>query len=106
MVVQVKDMNFKKEVLQSDLPCLVDFWAEWCGPCYMVAPVIEEISEEYEEKLKLCKLNVDQGPNTATSYGIKSIPTLMIFKNGEVVDKLIGAMPKKDIEEKIKPIIQ
>ena len=97
----VNDSNFEKEVLNADQPVLVDFWAEWCGPCRMVASVIEEIARKYEGKLKVCKLNVDEGAQTSSSYGVMNIPTLMIFKNGEVVDKVIGAVPADDIMARI-----
>ena len=102
MEVTVNDANFKKEVLESDIPALVDFWAEWCGPCLMVAPVVEEIAKEYKGKLKVCKVNVDEAPNTASKYGIMSIPTLAIFKNGKVVDKVVGTLPKTELEPTIK----
>ena len=105
MEVIVTDKNFEEEILKSDLPVLVDFWAEWCAPCKMVAPAVEEIAEAYDGKIKVCKLNVDEGQATASEYGIMSIPTLAIFKNGEVVDKIVGAVPKEAIEEKIKPYI-
>ena len=102
MEVKVNDANFKEEVLESDIPALVDFWAEWCGPCLMVAPVLKEIAKEYKGKLKVCKVNVDEAPNTASKYGVMSIPTLAIFKNGKVVDKVVGALPKTELEPKIK----
>jgi thioredoxin 1 len=102
MEVAVDDVNFKEEVLNSDIPALVDFWAEWCAPCLMVAPVLKEIAKEYKEKLKVCKVNVDNAPNTASKYGIMSIPTLAIFKNGKVVDKVVGALPKAELEPTIK----
>ena len=105
MEIKVDDANFKKEVLESNIPVLVDFWAEWCGPCKMVAPVIEEIAKEYQGKLKVCKLDVDEGQTTASEYGIMSIPTLAIFKDGKIVDKVIGALPKEELESKIKPHI-
>lgn len=95
--VNVTDANFQAEVLNSDLPVLVDFWAAWCGPCRMMGPVIDEIAGEYEGKLKVCKMNVDENPNTPTKYGIMSIPTLILFKDGAPVKKLIGFRPKKDI---------
>ncbi|MBN2119748.1 MAG: thioredoxin [Candidatus Omnitrophica bacterium] len=102
MEVTVNDANFKKEVLESDIPALVDFWAEWCGPCLMVAPVLKEIAREYEGKLKVCKVNVDDAPHTASKYGVMSIPTLAVFKNGKVVDKVVGALPKTELELTIK----
>jgi len=90
MEIKVNDENFKKEVLESDIPALVDFWAEWCMPCRMVAPVVEEIAREYRGKLKVCKLNVDEAGNTASDYDIMGIPTLLIFKNGKIVGKVAG----------------
>ena len=105
MAANINGNNFKREVLDADLPVLVDFWAEWCGPCRMVAPIIETIAKEYKGKLKVCKLNVDEAPETASSYGIMSIPTLAIFKKGKVVDKIVGALPKAELEAAIKPHI-
>lgn len=105
MEVKLTDANFKKEVLESKLPCLVNFWAAWCGACQMVAPTIEKIAKEYEGKLKVCKLNVDDASQTASQYGIMSIPTLVIFKGGKVVDKIIGALSKKEVETKLKPFM-
>ena len=91
--------------INSDVPVIVDFWADWCGPCKMVAPTIEEISKEYEGKLKVCKLNVDGAPNAASKYQVMSIPTLVIFKNGSEVDRIIGAMSKSEIVNKINQYI-
>lgn len=90
----VTDDSFKKEVLENDVPVLVDFWAPWCGPCRMVAPVIDEIATQYEGKVKVVKLNTDDNPTVAGQYGIRSIPTLMIFKGGQRVDMVVGAVPK------------
>ena len=90
----VTDSSFKEDVLDSELPVLVDFWAPWCGPCRMVAPVVEEIAEQYEGKVKVVKLNTDENPQVASQYGIRSIPTLMIFKGGQRVDMVVGAVPK------------
>ena len=105
-LVEVSDSNFENEVLKSDKLCLVDFWAEWCGPCLMVHPILEEIANEYAEKLKVRKLNVDQNNQTAAKYGIMSIPCLLFFNDGKVVDQVIGAVPKKHFIEKIEKIIK
>jgi thioredoxin 1 len=94
--------NFTSEVIQSDIPVLVDFWAPWCGPCKMVAPIIEELAEEYDGKMKIGKLNTDENMELSSQYGIRGIPTLGIFKNGEMVDTVVGAVPKNMIEDKLK----
>lgn len=106
MEIELNDANFEQEVLKSELPVLVDFWAPWCGPCSMVAPVVEEISREYEDNLKVCRLNVDEARKTASKYSIMSIPTLAIFKNGKTVETIVGAVPKPYLEEKIRPHIE
>lgn len=105
MAQQVNDSNFEQIVLKSDKPVLVDFWAEWCGPCRAIGPVIEELSKEYEGKAVIVKLNTDENPVTPTNYGIRSIPTLLFFKNGQLVDKLIGAVPKPNIKAKLDALL-
>ena len=105
-MADVTDATFDQEVLKSPVPVLVDFWAPWCGPCKMVAPFVDEIAKEYNNKIKVCKTNVDEAPEIATKYAIMSIPTLMIFKNGEVMEKSIGGMDKKSIERFISPYIR
>ena len=106
MIIEGNDMNFDQEVLKSDVPVLVDFWAPWCGPCRMVAPVIDEIAKEYQGKLKVVKLNTDDNQEVAYRYGIRSIPTIGIFNNGQVVDGVLGAVPKQVIVNKLKPFLQ
>jgi len=95
MVVNANDSNFETEVLESDEPVLVDFWAPWCAPCLIMAPIIDEISEKNSDKMKVCKVNVDESPQTASRYGIMSIPTIALFKNGKMVHQVVGAMPKE-----------
>jgi len=90
----VTDSSFEKEVLENEVPVLVDFWAPWCGPCRMVAPVVDEIAEQYDGQIKVVKVNTDENPSVASTYGIRSIPTLMIFKGGQRVDMVVGAVPK------------
>ena len=103
--LEVTDDSFSNEVLNSELPVLVDFWAEWCGPCKMVSPIVEELSNEYNGKIKVAKLDVDSNPQTATNYGIRGIPTLLMFKDGSAVDQIVGAVPKTHIAERLDKII-
>ncbi|MCX4291541.1 MAG: thioredoxin [Odoribacter sp.] len=105
MAISVNDSNFEETVLQAGLPVLVDFWAEWCGPCKMMLPIIEEVSAEYEGKIIVVKVDVDSSPATAARFGIRNIPTILFFKNGEVVDKQVGAAPKTSLVEKIKAVL-
>jgi len=97
------DSNFDNEALKTDKPALVDFWAPWCAPCRMVGPIIEELATNYSGKVKVGKLNTDDNPNIASRYGIMSIPTILLFKNGEIVDRLVGAVPKRDFEKMLMP---
>jgi thioredoxin 1 len=96
-IVYVSDDTFDEEVLQDDLPVLVDFWADWCGPCKMIAPILDEISDEYEGRLKVAKLNIDDNPNTPPKFGIRGIPTLMMYKNGQVEATKVGAVSKSQL---------
>lgn len=96
-IIEINDSTFDEEVLQSELPVLVDFWAPWCGPCRAIAPVIEELSAEYDNKLKIAKCNVDDNPKTPSRYGIRAIPTLIIFKGGNVIEQITGAVAKSQI---------
>ncbi len=100
-ILHFTDSNFKKEVLESDLPVLVDFWAEWCGPCRMVSPIIEELAREYDKKIRIGKINIDENPRTPTHYGVMSIPMLMFFKKGRVANQSVGALSKTELKKKI-----
>ena len=104
-IYNVSDSDFELEVLQANLPVLVDFWAPWCGPCRMVAPVVEAMAEEYEGRLKVCKLNVDENPETASAYGIMGIPTVAVFKNGQVVQKIVGAVPREAMKRRVEMVL-
>jgi thioredoxin 1 len=103
--LHLDDKNFEQEVLKSDLPVLVDFWAEWCGPCRAIAPIIEELAGELQGKMKVAKVNVDEAQDLAGNYNVMSIPTLLIFKNGQPVEQVVGAMPKPQLMTKIKPYL-
>ncbi|MBR5735450.1 MAG: thioredoxin [Bacteroidales bacterium] len=104
MELNISDSNFEA-VLSEGLPVMVDFWAPWCGPCRRVAPIVEELAAEYEGKIKICKCNVDENDGIPMKYSIRNIPTLLFFKNGELVDRLVGAVPKQDIEDKLKSLL-
>ncbi len=106
--IDITDENFEKEALKSEIPVLVDFWATWCGPCQMAGPVLDKIAQEYEGRLKVCKLNIDEGHQTATKCGVMSVPTLNIYKNGEMVDQIVGVTSsyEADIKKKIEPHLE
>lgn len=101
MAVELTDANFDEQVLKSDKPVMVDFWAEWCGPCRMVGPIVEEMAGEYEGKAVIGKVNVDHNPSVSAQFGIRNIPTVLFFKNGEIVDKQVGAAPKSAYADKL-----
>ena len=103
--MEFTDQNFNAEVLQSDKPVMIDFWAVWCGPCKMIAPFIEELAGEFEDKAKVGKLDVDNNQETAIKYGVRSIPTVLIFKGGKVVDTIIGAVPKVQLKQKLEAAV-
>ena len=104
-VVHTNDNNFEADVLKSDKTVLLDFWAEWCGPCKMIAPVVEELSEEYDGKINFAKVDVDVDPRTAMAYGIRSIPTMLVIKDGKVADQIIGAVPKSILKSKLDKVL-
>jgi len=104
-LTEITDDNFETEVINSDLPVLIDFWAVWCGPCKIIAPIVEEMAAEYEGKAKIGKLDVDANQQTAIKYGVRSIPTLLLFKDGELKDTIIGAVPKTNIVEKLNALV-
>jgi len=105
MTIELTDANFEEKVLKAELLVLVDLWAEWCGPCRMVKPVVEQLSEEYEGKIIVGEVDVDANPNVTVDYGVRNIPTLLFFKNGELVDKQVGAVPKAVLAEKIDSLL-
>ena len=98
-LVHITDDTFDAEVLQSDKPVLLDFWAEWCGPCKQLSPVVDELAEDMKDAVKVVKVNIDEAPDAPTKYGVRGVPTLMIFKNGQVVDTRVGGMPKSQLQE-------
>lgn len=104
-IMEVSDKNFDAEIMEADKPAMVDFWAEWCGPCKMVGPIVEELAKEYKDKVKIAKMDVDQNRETPAKFGIRNIPTLIFFKNGEVAKTIIGAQPKSSIEEELKKLL-
>lgn len=105
-VREISDGDFENEILQSAVPALVDFWAPWCGPCKSIAPVIEEIAKEFDGKIKVAKLNVDDNPRTPTNYNVRGIPNLIFFKGGKVVEQIVGAVPKDQLINAIKKVLQ
>lgn len=105
MVLEVSDQSFDTDVIKSDKPVLVDLWAPWCNPCRMVAPIIEKLNGDYEGKVKFCKVNIDDNPQTAARYGVMSIPTMLLFKNGQIEDTVVGAVPERVLKQKIDRIL-
>ena len=104
--INVNEADFQAEVLDSDIPVLVDFWADWCGPCKMVAPVVEKLAADYDGKVKVAKVDVDTNPQLSGTYGVRSIPTLLIFQQGEPVEQVVGALPERALEDKLEGVLQ
>jgi len=105
MAIEVTDSNFDEQVLQSDKPVLVDLWAEWCGPCKMLSPILDELENDYDGKVTIAKMDVDSNPKTPSNYGVRNIPTILFFKDGEMVDKQVGVVPKNTIAGKIDQLV-
>ena len=103
--IEVTDNTFDAEVVEAETPVIVDFWAEWCGPCKMIAPIVEELAEEYDGKVLFTKLDIDSNPEVSMKYGIRSIPTLLVFKDGKPVEQIIGAVPKREIHKRVEAVL-
>jgi thioredoxin 1 len=104
-LLEITDQNFEEEILQSDRPAIVDFWAEWCAPCRAISPIIGELADQYGEQVKIVKMNIDENPNTPSKYGVRAIPTILAFSGGQVVDQVTGARPRASFEEMVKKLV-